>query len=105
MTKDSAKALMDNPALKLVVLVVTVVSSAWGAATAVLSRIDKIDSKLDQVIAVQDGRDDVQDVYSQQNAEEIKDLKRQLEYYTSQPAMKPKGTIIKSEDAEISLNN
>lgn len=93
MTKDSAKALMDSPVIKLVGLVITQTVTACVLYFGLRSEIRE--NKVSQ-----EGRDNVQDVYRQQDAEKIKDLERRLEFFTSQPAMKPKGTIIKSEDVE-----
>lgn len=106
MTKDSAKALMDNPAIKLVAMVATVLISAGGGVWAVLSKIEDVNSNLEKVIAIQQGKDNVQDVRQSNTEHDLSSLKQDVKEindwrisfsFAPQPAMKPKPIEVEAE--------
>lgn len=104
MTKDSAKELLNNPALKLVAMVVTVAISVGGSLHLVLKRIDRIETKMDTYIATQKGVDDVQNVLTLVNTndiinvkEEFADVKEEVRAFVSKEGTLPKKINIESE--------
>lgn len=90
MTKDSAKALMDNPAIKLVGLVFT--QTVMGCALYYGLRSEIRENK-----ATQTGVDNLQDLRLTNAENAIDDIERSSFSFAPQPAMKPKPIEVEAE--------
>lgn len=104
MTRDAAKELLNNPALKLVAMVLTVAISVGGSLHMVLKRIDRIETKMDTYIATQNGVDKLQDVLIRINTQDmintkglVSNVQDEVRSFVSREGTKPKPINIESE--------
>ena len=104
MARDSAKAFVESPIVKLIGLVVTVGLFVGGAYMGIVERQDEMNLKLTEFIAAQKGKDDVQDVQIRLNTEDMisvkdesKSLRLDFTAHVSREGTKPKPISVETE--------